>query len=98
MTIRSVCAHHFFWEKGPNKGGLLTFQIGYDIPDGASQPVKINLNKKLDPKQKTIQTFNIDGQGFRKTNFENALTREIRVTSQPVPAGMPTMGRPAGTV
>ena len=25
-----------------------------------AQPVKINLNKKLDPKQKTIQTLNID--------------------------------------
>ena len=25
-----------------------------------SKPVKLNLNKKLDPKQKTIQAFNID--------------------------------------
>ena len=25
-----------------------------------AQPVKSNLNKKLDPKQKTIQAFNID--------------------------------------
>ena len=25
-----------------------------------TQPVKIDLNKKLDPKQKTIQTFNIN--------------------------------------
>lgn len=25
-----------------------------------SHPVKIDLNKKLDPKQKTIQAFNID--------------------------------------
>ena len=32
-----------------------------------SHPVKIDLNKKLDPKQKTIQNFNIDAQGFRKT-------------------------------
>ena len=26
----------------------------------ASHPVKIDINKNLDPKQKTIQTFNID--------------------------------------
>ena len=25
-----------------------------------TRPVKIDLNKKLDPKQKTIQAFNID--------------------------------------
>ena len=25
-----------------------------------AQPVKLDLNKKLDPKQKTIQAFNID--------------------------------------
>ena len=25
-----------------------------------SQPIKLNVNKKLDPKQKTIQAFNID--------------------------------------
>ena len=48
---------------------------------GVSQPIKINLNKKLDPKQKTIQTFNIDAQGFRKTKNENPLTLEIGVTS-----------------
>ena len=28
-----------------------------------TQPVKIDLNKKLDPKQKTIQTFNINAMG-----------------------------------
>ena len=46
-----------------------------------SQPVKIYLNKKLDPKQKTIQTFNIDAQGFRKTRNENPSTWEIEVIS-----------------
>ena len=46
-----------------------------------SQPIKINLNKKLDPKQKTIQTFNIDAQGFRKTKNENPPTWEIGVNS-----------------
>ena len=28
--------------------------------DNAAQPFKLNLNKKLDPKQKTIKAFNID--------------------------------------
>ena len=48
---------------------------------GSSQHVKVDLNKKLDPKQKTIQIFTIDAQGFRKTKNENPLTWEIRVTS-----------------
>ena len=39
-----------------------------------TQPVKLDLNKKLDPKQKTIETFNIDAQGFRKTRNDNPLT------------------------
>ena len=46
------------------------------------QPVKIDLNKKSFPKQKTIQNFNIDAQGFRKTKNENPPTWEIRVTTQ----------------
>ena len=46
-----------------------------------AHPVKIDLNKKFDPKQKTIQTFNIDAQGFRKRRNENPPTREIGVTS-----------------
>ena len=46
-----------------------------------SQPVKIDLNKKSFPKQKTIQNFNIDAQGFRQTKNENSPTWEIRVTS-----------------
>ena len=41
-----------------------------------SQPIKIDLNEKLDPKQQTIQTFNIDAQRFRKTKNENPLTWE----------------------
>ena len=40
---------------------------------------KIDLNKKLDPKKKTIQTFNIDAQRFRKTKNENPPTWEIGV-------------------
>ena len=46
-----------------------------------SHNVKIDLNKKLDPKQKTIQAFNIDSQGFRKTRHENPSTWEMGVTS-----------------
>ena len=46
-----------------------------------TQPVKIDLNKKLDSKQKTIQTSNINPQGFRKTKNENPLTWEIGVIS-----------------
>ena len=46
-----------------------------------SQPVKVDLNKKLDPKQKTIQIFHFDAQGFRKTKSEHSPTWEIRVTS-----------------
>ena len=46
-----------------------------------TQPVKIDLNKKLDSKQKTIQIFNIDAQGFRKSKNENPMTWEIGVAS-----------------
>ena len=46
-----------------------------------THPVKIYLNKKLDPQQKCIQTFNIDAQSFRKTKNENSLTWEIGVAS-----------------
>ena len=44
-------------------------------------PAKIDLNKKRLPKQKTIQNFNIDVQGLRKTSNENPPTREIGVAS-----------------
>ena len=46
-----------------------------------SQPAKIDLNKKSFPKQKTIQNFTIDAQGFRKTKNENPPTWEMEVTS-----------------
>ena len=45
------------------------------------QPVKLDLNKKSLPKQKTIQNFTIDAQGFRKTKNENPPTWEMGVTS-----------------
>ena len=46
-----------------------------------TQPVKLDLNKKTFPKQKTIQNFTIDAQGFRKTKNENPPTWEMGVTS-----------------
>ena len=51
------------------------------LRDEESLPVKTDLDKKLDPKKKTIQTFNIDAQGFRKTRNENPQMQEIGVTS-----------------
>ena len=50
-------------------------------PPKYAQPAKIDLNKKWLPKQKTIQNFNIDAQGFRKTINENPTTWEIGFTS-----------------
>ena len=47
----------------------------------AAQPAKTDLNKKSFPKQKTIQNFTIDAQGFRKTKNENPPTWEMGVTS-----------------
>ena len=45
------------------KPGSLRWETGLltNMPWGRfSHPAKIDLNKKLDPKQKTIQVFNID--------------------------------------
>ena len=44
-------------------------------------PAKIDLSKKWLPKQKTIQNFNIDTQGFRKTRNEHPPRPKIGVTS-----------------
>ena len=46
-----------------------------------SQSAKIYLNEKSLSKQKTIQNFTIDAQGFGKTRYENPPMREIEVTS-----------------
>ena len=54
----------------PPSFGLFMKQIRYLILT-LPQPVKLHLNEKLDPKQKTIQIFNIDAQRFRKTKIEN---------------------------
>ena len=43
-------------------------------------PAKIDLNKKWLPKEKTIQNFNIDAQGFGKTRNKNLDSK--RKTSQ----------------
>ena len=51
------------------------------FPSYTTTPPKTDLNKKWLPKQKTIQNFNIDSQGFRKTKNENPSTREIGVNS-----------------
>ena len=51
------------------------------IVRGFPQPAKLDLNKKSLSKQKTIQNFTIDAQGFRKTRNENPPTQEIEVTS-----------------
>ena len=52
-----------------------------DVQKSISHPAKIDFNKKWLPKQKTIQNFNIDAIGFRKTRNENPPTWEIGVTS-----------------
>ena len=39
---------------------FLSSVVALSILRRTPQPIKLNLNKKLDPKQKTIQAFNID--------------------------------------
>ena len=46
-----------------------------------AHPAKTDSNKKWLPQQYTIQNFNIDAQGFRKTRNENPPMREIAVTN-----------------
>ena len=46
-----------------------------------TQPAKIDLNTKSLPKQKMIQNFTINAQGYRKTKNENPLAWEMGVTS-----------------
>ena len=55
------------------------FFLDYWLKD--AQPTKLDLNKKSLPKQKTIQNFTIDAQGFRKTKNENPPTQEMKATS-----------------
>ena len=52
--------------------GTITLLSLYRTPcDRKPQHIKVDLDKKSDPKQKAIQTFNINAQGFRKTKNEN---------------------------
>ena len=46
-----------------------------------AQPAKLDLNKKSFLKQKTIQNFTIDAQGYRKPKNKNPPTWEMGVTS-----------------
>ena len=64
-------------QKNAQLGFVLSCSLAYSEP----QPVKLNWNKKLDPKQKTIQALNIDAYGFRKTRYENPPTWEKEDTS-----------------
>ena len=53
------------WSCLPSKSAPRIYEhplvdLGNCCPCCAAHPVKIDLNKKLDPKQKTIQAFNID--------------------------------------
>ena len=49
--------------------------------DRTTQPAKTDFNKKSLPRQKTIQNFTINAQGFRKTKNENPPKWEIEVTN-----------------
>ena len=51
------------------------------ISNTNSHPAKLDIDKKLLPKQKTIQNFNIDAPWFRKARNENPPILEIGVTS-----------------
>ena len=62
----------------------------------SSQSAKLDLNEKWFQKQKTIRSYIFDAQGFRKTRNENPPMQEIGVTSYPVPADLPLVGRLAG--
>ena len=46
---------------------VVCFKTRKELLANHSHPAKIDLNKKWLPKQKTIQNFNIDALGFRKT-------------------------------
>ena len=54
--------------------------VSSNINHNTAQPAKVDLNEKSFPKQKTIQNFTIDAQGFRKTKNENTRTWEMGVT------------------
>ena len=59
----------------------VVYKLILESLDVVTHPAKIDTNKKWLPKQKTIQNFNIDAQGFRKTRNKNPPTQEIGLTS-----------------
>ena len=70
--VEKVAEHTLFYQ----------FQMPLqDVSNILAHPVKIDLNKKWLPKQKTIQNFSIDALGFRKTRNENPPTWEIGVSN-----------------
>ena len=73
------CIFSFMVEKTIRKLGGQPFH--FNDFTALTHPAKIDLNRKWLPKQNTIQNFNIDAQGFRKTRNENPPTWEIGVTS-----------------
>ena len=56
---------HFTYERIWKLEELNTFFKLWFYDVNASPTVKLDLNKKYFPKQKTIQNFTIDAQGFR---------------------------------
>ena len=61
---------------------VLNVTVGQNLfAMSVAHPVKIDLNKKLDPKQKTIRTYNVESQRFRKPKKENPPMLEIGVAS-----------------
>ena len=56
----------YFFRFG-NISQIFTFNM---VKNEKAQSVKIDLNKKLDPKQKAIQAFNIDIHRSRKTKMK----------------------------
>ena len=64
-----------------NVSFLFTIETDSKMIALAPHPTKIDLNKEWLPKQKAIQNFKIDAQGFRRTRNENPPMREIGVTS-----------------
>ena len=68
MVINHMTGHG---QSGQGTGKGVTF----------SHSAKIDLNKQWLLEQKTIQNFNIDALGFRKTRNENPPTQEIGVSS-----------------
>ena len=68
---------HYQWYKI----NIIFLNFGFLSKINYAQPVKLDLNKKSSPKQKTIQNFTIDAQGFRKTKNEDPPTWGMGVTS-----------------